>query len=192
MYIAGRISEHTVVEVSGFYTTGNPPIQIIQKNLVANLGGNPTDYYIFEIEDESSDMAQKVFDGQEFDAVWNGDAIVDLDFTPEESKRWLKVTANKTEVVKDGQDEVDMTIEILKPDGVTRDTDFNGRVRVNIGTPYTPMALRIGFKQGLATRKFKPEAFGRYRYPSTGKRFVSNGDKFRVKNEIEIDSINEV
>ena len=54
MYIVGKKSDKTVIETSGIYHTGNPPVSAIISNVIKKYGGNEQDYCVYFVPEEES------------------------------------------------------------------------------------------------------------------------------------------
>jgi len=186
MYIVGKKDGEVLIQTSGIYYTKCPPNTDILTNIKAAHGGKDEDYFIYHVEDEA--IQDRIMNGDSYSLQWDIGSILGVDFTSEDSKRFISFEINRDWVVRDGVDTIEMIAKILLPDGKTVDDEFNGSINMPVTAPYNTLTIRGMFINGVMSRDFKPESLGRYTYPSNPVRI---GD-LKVKNQINIDAIFEV
>lgn len=187
MYIVGKIADKTLVEVSGIYGQTNPNPTIILANVIKRVGGIAKDYFVFYICDKS-EQAERILDGDTFDAIWIKDEITSVVFAKEDIKKWLRVVVDKTIVTKDGIDKVIQKFQILEADKSKVDITFNDTILIPIHTPTFAMNLKVTFIKGECLRDLKFDQYGKYVYPRKMKHYLN----LRVEDSKEIESVMEV
>lgn len=181
LYIVGRISDHVIVE-SGIRSDFNNAE--MRAAIAINYGGVAADYDIFTMNDSTA-KARRFAKGDDWSAVWTGNTITDIDFTAEDNKKWLDVTASKNEIEADNTDGNLITINMLVPDKSGIDTSFTGRVNIMCRTPAGVNRIRFGFTNGVATKTIRTDKAGDWRIPANSDRM----DLFRVVKAAKFESI---
>ncbi len=183
MYITGKKSDESLVEVH----LKKPEWELdkLKYAVVQNYGGSESDYSFFQasVNDE-----QKMRDGWEYDLVWSGGEITDIDWTPETNKVWIKMSATKTEINGDGIDSTDITLEVWKADLSGIANNVNVTADLPIKTPDGNRWVKATVTNGTLTKTFKTQKSGTWAFPGKRKRFESpSGQKARVFNIILIE-----
>jgi len=191
MYIVGKKSDKTVIETSGIYHTGNPPVSAILGNVIKKYGGNESDYSVYFVPDNASQ--EKILHGAWYDVIWTGfnttAKITAVDFARDFSRKKIKVTADNTLVMMG--ENVTFTGEVLNNDG-TLDTKYDGTNIVTIGTPDGTLRIRVHFNNGKCIHVFTPSRYGFYSIPYN----TVYEEDFKVDTqlvfEVAYDAVNEL
>lgn len=196
MFIIARKSDEKIIKVSGTYADGQTPSkETMLPKIVKEFGGTIDDYeYLFV--DDKSDAANRAMEGDSFSLIWKEESIDEkdltkttnkidsVDFTPEDSKSWIKVTSDKSIVnTNDENDKATITFEVLKADKSGVDSTFQETIDLSIISPDKRIAyISLTFTKGKSVVNFMPTIFGRWVLMANSKRF----NDFRIDNQIEI------
>ena len=179
-WIIGRKSDESTVEVS--IKQPDFTLEQLQTVIPVNYGGVAGDYSFYQMQGTDE---ERIKDGWEYDLTWTAGEITDIDFTPEESKRWLKVSATKTEIDDDGVETVDITLELWKADLSGIETAITASSTIPILTPSGERWSKASIVDGVKTKSFKTTKSGTWVFPSRAKRFRN----VRVFNQVILDVI---
>jgi len=166
MFIAGRISNHSLVEILG--QSSNMPDEWfpkIKSALAANYGGSESDFYIYTITD-NSEIAGRILKGDTFTLIWTNDAITSLDFSSEDAKLWLQISADKNSFIADSMETILIIASILKADKSGIDTTFSENVDIPFSTPEGIKKYRFYFVSGVSSKLIKSDMAGKWDVPS--------------------------
>tara|TARA_Y100000310_G_C20697225_1_gene826544 strand:+ start:299 stop:883 length:585 start_codon:yes stop_codon:yes gene_type:complete len=180
MYIVGDIKTKEIIAKSGNYGAGTkvPTEDEIIANLAINQGLNPLEISILIIDGNSQTAKELETPGVEYEPVWNGSKLVDIDFSPTYTKKYISFTGNKSIITK-GED-ITFTGTVYQDDEVTIDTEYNETVIVTIETPNGPLLIRTKFLNGVSQHTLVPSFYGMYTLPFADK----YSEVFRVKDQI--------
>jgi len=153
--------------------------------IVANYGGIPGDYVVYTL-DENDSRAKRIKSGDEHSLTWTGAGssadIVDVDFTVEDSKRFIQFTSDKSAIMADGIDLATISAMVLKPDK-SPDNSFTGKLDIPCMSPVGKIKMRFAFSAGLATRAIQSETPGEWIIP------IGKINGMRADNEVKFDSV---
>jgi len=190
MFIVGYKLDHQLLYKSGIYSENEPSDNIVIQNIIASRGGIESDFSIFRIDNHST-VAERILNGDEFNLVWsdvepNG-IISNIDFTPEDSKLWIKFYAvnGKIEILANDMDYTDFMIEVWKADKSGIAVEIDGTENIPIMTPRGLAEMRCQFQNGLCLRRIRTQIFGEWIFPANSTRF--NG--YRIYNTLKIKSL---
>ncbi len=188
MYVVGKKADESFVARSGIYYSPIPNNNTILTNIIKKFGGIAAHYNVFKVTDFNEQ--DRIMNSDSFLLTWESNIITGIDFTPENSKKFIEFSVDKNVVLRNGTDFIIMQAKILNSDGVTVDTTFNDTLSLPVGVPYGGHVVKIRgkFTDGVMSRQFMPEALGGYFYPDNKVRFGN----LRVKNQILIESEFEV
>jgi hypothetical protein len=174
--VIGRISDQTIVEVSGLM--GNINMPSFSAAIATNYGGQASDYTIYTM---SSAEQQRYENGDQYSVVWSVNVITGLDFYAEDTKRWIRLTSNKTRAAADGVDSIVITINVMKADQSSIDTTYNGTIVFNVQTDVNTL-IECVFVAGVCTKTLKTTNSRLYYIPTQNtKRVVDDtGTEFRI------------
>ncbi len=123
-------------------------------------------YYV--ADDDSS--VTRVMSGDSYVLTWSAVAptgeVTGLDFSTEDAKRWVKVTASKSEILADNSDTTTITIELWKADKSGIATTVTANADVPVLTPNGPRKVRVSLVNGVATKSFKTAIAGDWVIPA--------------------------
>ena len=162
LYIAGRISDHTTLE-SGFRSEFN--LTDFRSAFAANYGGVYTDYYIYQDSETSSDSL-RIKNGDDWIAVWTGDAITGISFATEDAKKWIDVSIDRTSFMADNSESVLLKASVLLANKSGVDTAFDGNIDIPVHTSEGSRKLRFRFISGKASRAVTTTVAGIWRFPA--------------------------
>ena len=149
MFAVGKVSDKTLATISGTYGSGDPPDVAILANVIADFGGVAADYSILHISDTSA-KAKRVMEGDDFDLVWTGNVLTDLDFASrEDTKRWIDVGVSKASILADNTDSLTLTLGIWKADKTGLATNQSTTVDLPVSTPLGICLIRCVFVNGV-------------------------------------------
>ncbi len=122
----------------------------------------------------------------EFVAVWSGDNLTGIDFSPEDDKRFISFSSDKTRIEANGNEVATITIRLLQNDATTPWS-------VNVSNKYFKISSSLGnviekkvdFVSGVATINFSVPSLlaGFWQIPSlSDKRF----ENFKILNPLTI------
>jgi hypothetical protein len=184
-FIAGRKDTLAILETGGRSPDiAGDIVAAMRSSLCINYGIADSNLSMLVVTDDSA-TAIGISDGAEYTAVWTAGEITGVDFTPETTKRIVKVSATKTTILADNTDSTVITIELWKADNSGIATSVTAAVDVPIGTPTGPRKVRMSLVNGVATRTFKTLTAGTWTIPSPRKRYAS----VRIDNNLVIESI---
>lgn len=196
MYIIGNRSNEEIIDRTGMYSVP-PPASQIAKHFSKKTGIPVSGLYVYMETDKS--VQKRILSGDSFNAVWddiywkqtdkNGEIvasgynrnIIDLDFTPEDTKNYLSFSASKKEFKADGQDELLIDVQIKNPKLSV--VDFNGTLNVDATTPMGPAKLSFNFTKGLASKSLTTTEAGDWEIP------YGTLSEYRIENTIKSVSI---
>jgi hypothetical protein len=186
-YIVGKIADHTILEVG---TRAPFNLTDLRSAYASNFGGVYTDYYIYSIE-ESNPLAIRALREDEYNVVWEDDAITGLDFTPEDTYRIMRFEPrDENEIVNDtltanGVDYIDITASVWDCNVSAIDITFNNTILIPITNPDKKTAfVKTTFINGIATKRFKTLEYGIWNIPN-GYKFKE--DHIKITNEQILD-----
>jgi len=174
-WIIGQKSDESVLEIS--MKLPDFTLTELETIVPAKLGGVAGDYSFFHMD--ATDEA-RIKDGWDYDIVWTTNEITDIDFSPEENKRWVKFTADKTEIDDDGVDSVEIIMEIWDKDLTGIETGISTTSSVPILTPSGEKWTKASIVNGIRTKNFTTTKSGTWVFPSRSNRFKN----VRVFNQI--------
>ena len=116
MFVAGRKSNHSFIEVLGQSSSMSDEwFPKIKNALAANHGGSESDFSIYTVADNSA-TAGRISKGDVFTLIWTNDDITSLDFSAEDAKLWIQISADKNSFIADNMETILITVSILKAD----------------------------------------------------------------------------
>jgi hypothetical protein len=186
MYIVGKRSDQSILFTSGRYSE-NPTKKSILNWASAQFGGSNSDYDVFFIDD-STNKSERIQNGDEFLLEWtlitkkeeeqDGIAketsrwcITDIDFSPEDNKKWLSFSIDKNNIVADGNKTIDITVNVLTPDKKSIDTKVTTNILIPVQTPTREAKMRFQIASGVYTKTFSTLEYGEWTIPLDGVRF---------------------
>ena len=161
-YVAGKIATHTTLE-SGFRSEFN--LTDFRSAFANNYGGVYTDYYIYSVDESTAD-AIRIKNGDDWTAVWTGDAITGVSFATEDAKEWIDVTADRTIFMADGMETILLKASMLLANKSGVDTSFNTTVNIPLNTSEGAKKLQFRFISGKASRSVTTKVSGSWRFPA--------------------------
>jgi len=168
-YIVGKISDQSYVAKTGIYRNNPPSKNHVKSWAEKNFDVTADDCSVYAVEDvETIDRLKK---DDEFNLAWSDGVITALDFTPEDNKNWLEVTADKDTVLRDGTDTITITAKVLLADQSGVDNNYNESIIAQIKTPMTAEEfLQAKFTNGKCVFQLNPAEMrhnlGRYIIPN--------------------------
>jgi hypothetical protein len=166
MYIAGTIATHSLTEASGTYSPADPADSVILAHLVSVYGGAIGDYSIVHLADAGSD-ALRVMAGDEFVTVWDGDVLTGIDFAPEDAKKWVRCTVDKSQVCFDSRRASIVSVEVWLADKSAIDTAYAGELRVPCRGPTGFFYMAFRALSGRGAKTFLVDEPGTYIFGSS-------------------------
>ena len=151
--------------------------------LCVNNGIDDSDLSVLVLDEASAD-AKSALDGAEFNLVKTGSEVTGLDFTPEISKRILKVNASKSVILANGSDSTTITIELWKADDSGIATSVDTSADMPIRTPDGAKTVRVTLTNGVFTKVFSTTKAGVWVIPSAKR--IAN---VRIGEAVSIESI---
>ena len=179
-YVVGKKSDESIIEIH--MPSPAWSLEQTQTIFVNKFGGVVGDYSFFEMD--NTDVIQ-VQDQWEHTVVWTANEITDIDWTPETSKRWLKVSCDKTEIENDGVEVAVITLEAWKADLSGIDTNLNGTILMPIVTPFGARSVKVAVTNGVMVKNFKTDKSGSWNFPLVNDRFAN----VRVFNQVSLNVI---
>lgn len=153
----------------------------LQEIFPAKYGGVLADYGFYELKPEEN---EKFLDGSSYQLLFENGNLIGIDFSPEESKPWAKVSIDKEYIKNDGVDSAIITLEIWKPDLSGIDTEFQMLdVRAPIKTPHSTRIVHFDIVNGVAQKTFKTSISGTFIFPAVSKRY----NTMRIFNQVVIE-----
>lgn len=139
-YISGRIADHVIVEKTGI--AGDVNIDAYMAAIAINHGGVASDYYLFTLADNSTEV-MRLQRGDEHEFIWVNDVITGIDFSIENNRKLFTIRTvdpNNKSVVKDtmvgdGVDSIIIQTKTTLPDEVTVDTSINATALMPVMVP---------------------------------------------------------
>ena len=174
-WIVGKKADESKVEV--LIKTPNFSLGELQTVIPKNYGGVAGDYSYYEMQGTDE---VRVRDGWEYILTWSANEITAIDFSPEESKRWVKFSIDKTEISDDGVETVQITLELWKADLSSIETGITSSASLPVLTPTGEKWTKAGVVNGVKVKNFKTTRAGLWLFPSKAKRFGN----FRVFNQV--------
>jgi hypothetical protein len=178
-YIVGKISNKSTIE-SGIRSPFD--LTAFRTSVATNYGGVYTDYFVYSIDETTAD-AVRVKNGDDWTAVWTGNAITGVSFSTEDSKKWLEVSADRVSLMADGKESALIKVSVLTANKSGTDTSFVGTIDIPMSTPEGQKAVQFRFIGGRASRSIKAVKSGVWLIPSQK---VSG---YRNNNSVTINSI---
>lgn len=121
--------------------------------------------------DNNDASVARLRDGDEKSLLWSGSNLVGVDFSQEDKKRILKVTASKSTILADYTDTTTITVELWKADNTGIATGVTTTADMPIQTPDGIRKVRVNLVSGTASRIFKTAKAGTWKFPAVTKRF---------------------
>lgn len=187
MYLIGRIadkadagSQNGLVEISGLMNLV-VGVSSYKEAIATNHGGDAADYDVFEVV--SNVDAERIENGDEFDLVWDGDAIDGVDFAVEDAKFIVDFTTDKDRIDGDGVDTATVSIQIYQNDGTTP-AGVNASKVVPILKDGRSVLTRVTLTDGAGSILVTRSEGGSYRFPAVNK--IDNNN-VRVRTIAEVD-----
>jgi len=183
-YIAGKKSDESLVEV----LIRRPEWTIAQLEIAipANHGGVKGDYSFYKM---SATEENRIINLDNYVLTWAVNEVTAIDFSPEDSKRFVKIYSDVSEIDGDGIDEAQITLEVWKSDGSGIDTAVTATSKISVLTPNGKRWMKVSVVNGTVTKTFKTTIDGTWIFPADMKRF----ENVRVKGsrlKIEVIAIN--
>lgn len=163
-----------------------PPSEIVDYiiNVALREGIQPSEvsYRVSTTPDEA-----RIDAGDEYNLIWSSGQIVDLDFTPEDTKRWVDIQLSTIRVPADGTTPLTVTITLYSPNP---DGTPSGNVFIFNGTRYLPVAtshygivlVEFTFVNGVATKQIIQTLPGHYVFPAA---LRYNGNRVIQQKEMD-------
>ncbi len=188
MFAIARIADKAaegkgLVEISGInLDITNPTLKANFMSAIAkNYGGSASDYYITEL---SSTDETKIRSGDEYDITWDSDTISGTTFAKEETKKFIEVTTNKTEIDADGVTKATLTITIIKADDSGTDTTYQDDLTIKVNTPEkSNIKMKLSFSDGVASKIIKSAIPGEFVVP------IMKPAGLRIKQAVTVDAV---
>lgn len=143
-------------------------------------------YWVIESNNPSSDC-QRIINGDAFICTWSNNHIVGIDFTPEDTKGYLKFESDKTKISGNGINETaSITLTVYESDKVTIKTNITATKFVPIQTPQGSILAKMDVLNGigyLTFGKIVDIPLGHYVFPSP----VKNLWNYKIWEYAEID-----
>lgn len=174
--------EHLEMGIRNPHLTG-VHLKAFRQALCVNNGIDDSDLSVLVLDESSAD-AKSALDGAKFNLVKAGSEVTGLDFTPEISKRILKVNASKSVILANGSDSTTITIELWKADDSGIATSINANVDMPVRTPDGVRTVRVTLTKGTFTKVFSTTKAGVWVIPSAKR--IANA---RVGKSVSIESI---
>lgn len=108
--------------------------------------------------------------GDGYTLAWSGGEVTAMDFSAEDAKLILKVSASKATIMADNADASTVTVELWKADGSGVAVGVNTTADMPILTPEGGRKVRVSLVAGTASRLFKTAKPGIWLFPAV-KRF---------------------
>lgn len=141
-------------------------------------------YWVTEETDPNS-PCQRIMNGESFDLVWTNDKITEIDFTPEDTKGYLKFETDKAAIVGDGNDTAEISLTVYEANKVIIN-EITATKLVPIKTPLGVIKAEMSVIYGVGTLQFKKIndlPLGSYSFPATGKYLWG----FRIWEYVHVD-----
>lgn len=183
-FIVGQVSTGNLVHKSSIYPKASSVSAADIKTNISNIKDIPeNDLSVFEVID--SGIINRIRNKDSYDLVWSKSGITGLDFSPEESKRFIKITTDKQRIVANGSDTATIIIEIWKADLSEIDSKVNADVLMDVRSSfYGQIKQSVKVSSGTATISFSTSIPGTWAFPADPKRY----ENFRVNNQVTITS----
>ena len=133
---------------------------------------------------ETNNNVTRIRNGDTYALVWEDGEVTGFDFSDEDAKRWVKVTASKTEILADNTETTTITFELWKANKSGIATNITTNANVPILTPNGQRKVRVSLVNGVATKVFKTAIPGIWVAPS-----VTRFGNVRVWEQASIESI---
>ena len=184
-FIAAKKDTREIIELGGRSIDLTVPavLAAYKVALATNYSTTAQNISVLVRSDSHADVA-RVQARASFSLVWTDNEITALDFSDEDSKRWVRVTASKTEIDADGVDTTTITVEVLKADKSGVDTNVTTSSLVPIRTPDGDRRVKVSVVDGVAARVFKTTKAGIWVIPS-----VTRFANVRVDSAVTIEAL---
>lgn len=207
MYFIGNISTDALVERTGTYSDP-PPRDYVLDRVSESTGIPVTGLFAYYEHDKAK--VTRAAKGNSFNLIWSGvyweqyespsfpsgipsgwtpsviasginREIVAVDFAPEDAKRWLSVTSNKTQIVADNVDTAQVRFFVHNAD-TTPNTTLNAVQNIVIGTPTGPAEARITIANGSGVLNLKTTQYGYWKFPANLNKYPN----LRLYSDVEV------
>jgi hypothetical protein len=183
LYISGNKNDLKIKEVSEIGSPVNMPSY--KSALATNHGGVSDDYSILQIDPKSA-TADKLKTGATYEPVWKDGELTDISFATWDSKKTMKFTSDKKEIVANGVDECIITIKIYDAKGEIEENTDLSNVYIPIQSPTPFVKAKVKFVHGEATIRFKTTESGTWVFPSNINGLIND---FRILSSVTIDAL---
>lgn len=170
-FIVGRISTGSLVNISAVYPDeSRVDAALVKSNVSRTRGIDESDLSVLVTTDRT--IMDRIQDGSSFDLTFEESQLVSLDFSPEESKRYIKISTDKNRIAADGSDTAVVTIEVWKPDnsGIASGISVVRFIDV-MSSFYGSIKYRIEIQSGVASIPFSTTVPGVWTFPANPRRY---------------------
>lgn len=186
-WVIGKKSDESLIEISD----KKPDFDLaeLQSVIPTNYGGISTDYSYYSITNQE---VRRIHDGDSYVLTWVSNEITDVDFTIEDNKYWLHVSADDTYIlnINNPSNSTDITFEMWDSDNTAIDTSVNtSGVRIPIGTPDGIRVIRVDFSSGQAVLEFYTSKSGEWTFPAIKQGYNTMKINNQVTVEVDDDDI---
>lgn len=166
----------------------SPPESVFIVQAINSHGGVASDYLAYQTTD--STIHSRVSNGDEFVGTISNGVVTGLDFTPEDSKGWVRVSTDidRINLADDGSVSapVNVTVDILDS-AKNLDTNYNGVVTLCALTPKSVMVcIDVTIISGTKTFPFTPKSHGPYSFPSDSFRTMDKSLRIESRQTVTV------
>lgn len=181
-YIIGKISTRAIVEY------GPRPNDINFEKFIQAIAANneciPADLSVMSLNDKNPIIA-RIKAGDEWVAVWTGNAITDIDFSAYDLKDKIRFNSDKTEIIANSVDTCKITVRLISAVDADVAQDVSG-VYIPVQSPLGIVTKKVNITAGVARFDFWTATPGLWMFPVNGTRTILN---YRVKNPVTINAL---
>jgi len=180
MWIVARKTNRSLVEI--IRVRPEPILDALKFAIVANYGGTANDYAFYQTSDAT--IQSRIDNGDQYALIWDNmgtagdpldDEITGVDFSVENTKRWVKVyeQTGKQFINGNGTDTATIIIEIWNSALTAIDTNITGVTKkIPIAMPvYGTVFKEATFTNGVATMPISSKIYGSWMIPSDSVRY---------------------
>lgn len=183
-FITGQISTSSLVNISTVYPDSSGVDSPLIKSNTAQISGiSESDLSVLEITDQAT--IDRIQARDSFTLVFTGLDLTSLDFSPEESKLFVKISVDKNSIAADGSDTATISVEIWKADmsGIATGITASRLLDV-LSSFYGSVKHAVQINSGVGSIPFSTTIPGTWKFPANPDRY----DNFRVDGQVIITS----
>lgn len=118
-------------------------------------------------------LQDRIKAGDEISIQWSNGEITGINFTPEDSKRYVKITSDKGNIAADGADSCTITFEIFESDGITP-AAIDTTVLIDVlSSAFGVIPYRVQITGGSAAVIFSTTTPGSWSFPADPQRYAN-------------------